>query len=314
MEDIFGMIFTIITHINFEEITEFMDTTNYTIEQCNILKEKVKLAKDSINNYKSLCTTDDSTILLVICNVAEDIINTVDDYLCSQESYIIEHEAFRKQLKQIGYDSPNIEEAAVLYYVMYGHKEYECHNLTELFEYMDSGEIKLNISIEYIINNSKDSSISFEKIQGVMEDYYHNKESKHSLNDVIELLVSWGKVGINLDDEILLLNNCRELESKIVVLVIINLLERINNKISKYRWTRATWRMEDAICADDAALAIIAIACLRSSYKKIDKVNCIPNRNIIVHESVLVYEDVDKMKDILVDMMYYIINLRLHQK
>lgn len=33
MEDIFGMIFTIITHINFEEITEFMDTTNYTIEQ-----------------------------------------------------------------------------------------------------------------------------------------------------------------------------------------------------------------------------------------------------------------------------------------
>ena len=72
--------------------------------------------------------------------------------------------------------------------------------------------------------------------------------------------------------------------------------------------------MEDAICADDATLAIIAITCLRSSYKKIDKVNCIPNRNIIVHESVLVYEDVDKMKDILVDMMYYIINLRLHQK
>lgn len=311
MEDIFGMIFAIITHINFEEITEFMNTTNYTIEQCNILKEKVKLAKESINSYKRLCTTDDSTILLVICNAAEDIINTVDDYLCSQESYIIKHEKICKQIK---YDAPNIEEAAVLYYVMHGHKEYECHNLTELFEHMDSGEVKLTLSIEGIINNSKDSDIYFEKIQGVMEDYYHNKESKHSLNDIIELLVSWRKVGINLDDEIQLLNNCRELESKIVVLVIINLLERINNKVSKYRWTRAAWGIKDAICADDAALAIIAITCLRSSYKKIDKVNCIPNRNIIVHESVLVYEDVDKMRDILVDMMYYIINLRLHQK
>ena len=41
MEDIFGIIFTIITHINFEEITEFMNTTDYTIEQCNILKEMV---------------------------------------------------------------------------------------------------------------------------------------------------------------------------------------------------------------------------------------------------------------------------------
>ena len=52
MEDTFGMIFTRITHINFEEITEFMNTTNYTIEQYNVLKEKVKLAKDSINGYK----------------------------------------------------------------------------------------------------------------------------------------------------------------------------------------------------------------------------------------------------------------------
>lgn len=310
MEDIFGMIFTRITHINFEEITEFMNTTNYTIEQYNVLKEKVKLAKDSINSYKRSCT-DDSKILLVICNAAEDIINTLDDYLCSQESCIVKHE---ENCKQIKYNMPNIEEAAILYYVMYGHKEYECTNLTELIEHMDSEEVKLDFSIKGIINNSKDSSIYFEKIQGVMEDYYCNRKSEHSLSDVIELLVSWGKVGINLDDEILLLNNCRELESKIVVLVIINLLERINNKISKYRWTRATWRMEDAICADDAALAIIAITCLRSSYKKIDKVNCIPNRNIIVHESVLVYEDVDKMKDILVDMMYYIINLRLHQK
>ncbi len=66
MEDTFGMIFTRITHINFEEITEFMNTTNYTIEQYNVLKEKVKLAKDSINGYKRSCT-DDSKILLVIC-------------------------------------------------------------------------------------------------------------------------------------------------------------------------------------------------------------------------------------------------------
>ena len=67
MEDTFGMIFTRITHINFEEITEFMNTTNYTIEQYNVLKEKVKLAKDSINGYKRSCT-DDSKILLVICD------------------------------------------------------------------------------------------------------------------------------------------------------------------------------------------------------------------------------------------------------
>lgn len=88
MEDTSGMIFTRITHINFEEITEFMNTTNYTIEQYNVLKEKVKLAKDSINGYKRSCT-DDSKILLVICNAAEDIINTLDDYLCSQESCIV---------------------------------------------------------------------------------------------------------------------------------------------------------------------------------------------------------------------------------
>lgn len=218
------------------------------------------------------------------------------------------------KLNNLRYEITSMEKTSIIFYIINSNNMCkDCRNIDDVYDVLDNWLDKGNsISINDIIKSNKNFKTAYyETIENIIYKYYNDDYIKYNINDLLALLNTINSNNI-FKEEIQLITKTND--SGLLILALINILEELIYKIDNKYWGRLNINNKDIIEAELAADALIDTLVLNSNYEKIHKDLLIPNRHIIVHESLLHYKDYDKTLLILINMIYNIINFRIIRK
>ena len=241
-----------------------------------------------------------------------DILNqTLNNYI----QYYIDIVQHNKEL----FDSTclkSIRTQSVLYYIINSENRCkECHHIIDIMDAMNKW-IKTskdnNISIYSIINSCKSNDFKHSKAEESLRMYFVGNEwgyKQHNYYQLLQLLNDISQY-VDISKELDLFKRHAKKSYEVKILIIINIIERVIYKIGQYKDNIHRRKIDKQVKldADMIAKAIISSRVLFCTYDN-NNLNgiIIPNRNIIVHESIAIYKDKRTTYNILIDMVYNIL-------
>lgn len=273
---------------------------------------------ENISEYRQLVDTileDSLSPLLEYVESMNIQIQAINEILNTVKIYSDDiGEKFKKLMERAEILSPDLLECSILYYITVGYKYNTCNSVEDICNLIQS-QIDKGNELDFSLTSltkDYDKLCDFDKLHYVFVDYYSENGCEYNFDNLVELLNNINKY-CDIQDELDVLIKCKNLSSDIIIVNIVNLLERLCTKLINNNWGEIGWRESDEINADDAIKAIISTVCLNVTYKEYMGKISIPNRHAIVHHSVTCCNNYDDVCNILIDMVYKIIYCKYMQ-
>lgn len=302
-------------------------------KQLSIQEDALKVMLEPVNEIINFLHDNRELVANLVNNALEPVNNVlqpINEALSEMESYILGvthlvdmYEVFDTEItkkfdeinKRAEILAPDFCECAILYYITIGYKIKECKSVQEIFNLIDSEKSKGNqiyFSLDFLTKRHG-KICHFDKVQSIFIDYYTNENGcEYTIDNLIELLTKINEC-CNIQEEIDIVIKCKELDSVFIINTLINIIEELCTKLVNNKWNHMNWKESDAINANDAIKGIISLLCLNVTYDNFTGKIDIPNRHAIVHYSVTCCSDYDNMCNILIDMVYKILNCKYLQ-